>query len=218
MVVESLLSLVVISSLSVLLGLSYRGGRGSGDGGGGDGGGAAAADELGCSSMLYAGMHCLLLLLHIHASFSAVTHFPHIQTHIHTHTYTHLSTDHAAFTSEKIISVVTHSTLLHDAHIHRWSDITCTIKTRPLRKGSFAPPGTVSPPTPGPRSRDRTCPDSRLPRNPQQPTAPPSEPNHVHIIEPVPLRPSCADFGVESGFGVWGQDPNTCCRSKATEA
>lgn len=142
----------------------------------------------------------------------------HTDTHIHTHTYTHLSTDHAAFTSEKIISVVTHSILLHDAHIHRWSDITCTIKTRPLRKGSFAPPGTVSPPTPGPRSRDRTCPDSRLPRNPQQPTAPPSEPNHVHIIEPVPLRPSCADFGVESGFGVWGQDPNTCCRSKATEA
>lgn len=90
MVVESLLSLVVISSLSVLLGLSYRGGRGSGDGGGGDGGGAAAADELGCSSMLYAGMHCLLLLLHIHASFSAVTHFPHIQTHIHTHTPTHI--------------------------------------------------------------------------------------------------------------------------------
>lgn len=82
----------------------------------------------------------------------------HTDTHIHTHTYTHLSTDHAAFTSEKIISVVTHSILLHDAHIHRWSDITCTIKTRPLRKGSFAPPGTVSSPTPGPRSRDRTCP------------------------------------------------------------
>lgn len=61
----------------------------------------------------------------------------HTDTHIHTHTYTRLSTDHAAFTSEKIISVVTHSILLHDAHIHLWSDITCTIKTRPLRKGTL---------------------------------------------------------------------------------
>lgn len=153
--------------------------------------------------------------------FSAVTHFPHTYRHTrtHTHIYPHLSTDHAAFTSEKIISVVTHSILLHDAHSHRWSDITCNNQDKAPAKGdSFAPPGTVSPPTPGPRSRDRTCPDSRLPRKPQQPTAPPSEPNHVHIIEPVPLRPSCADFGVESGFGVWGLDPNTCCRSKATEA
>lgn len=144
-------------------------------------------------------------------------------THTDTHTYTHTPThifQRITLPShpKRSFPSFTHSILLHDAHIHRWSDITCTIKTRPLRKGSFAPPGTVSPPTPGPRSRDRTCPDSRLPRNPQQPTAPPSEPNHVHIIEPVPLRPSCADFGVESGFGVWGRDPNTCCRSKATEA
>lgn len=44
-----------------------------------------------CSSMLYAGMHCLLLLLHIHAFFSAVTHFPHIpDRHTYTHTPTHI--------------------------------------------------------------------------------------------------------------------------------